>query len=79
MAMLLIGGIVGGTGRIALTVAAIVLLLLAVAYVGLQVWYLNRARRARALGPPAATRARAGLADPRHHREAQGCRIIAAP
>jgi hypothetical protein len=45
MAMLLIGGIVGGTGRIALTVAAIVLLLLAVAYVGLQVWYLNRAQK----------------------------------
>jgi predicted lipid-binding transport protein (Tim44 family) len=45
MAMLLVGGIVGGTGRIALTAAAIVFLLLSVAYIGLQVWYLNRAQK----------------------------------
>ena len=45
MAMLLTGGIVGGTGRILLDVLAIVLLVLAVAYVGLQVWYLTRAQR----------------------------------
>lgn len=45
MAMLLLGGIVGGTGRVALTAAAIVLLLLAVAYIGLQVWYLNRIQK----------------------------------
>jgi len=44
MAMLLLGGIVKGTGQIVLTVLAIVLLVLAVAYVGLQVWYLNRAQ-----------------------------------
>jgi membrane protein YdbS with pleckstrin-like domain len=45
MAMLLLGGIVGGTGRVALTAAAIVLLLLAVAYIGLQVWDLNRIQK----------------------------------
>jgi len=50
MGLLLAGGIVGGTGRIVLTVLAIVLLVLAVAYVGLQVWYLSRAQR----GPRAA-------------------------
>ena len=45
MAMLLIGGIVGGTGRVALTAGAIVLLVLSVAYIGFQVWYLNRAQK----------------------------------
>ncbi|MGD0448081.1 MAG: hypothetical protein ABSB36_05620 [Candidatus Dormibacteria bacterium] len=45
MALLLIGGIVGGTGRVALTAAAILLLLLSVAYIGLQVWYLNRVQK----------------------------------
>lgn len=44
MALLLIGGVVKGTGQAVLTVLAIVLLVLAVAYVGLQVWYLNRAQ-----------------------------------
>ena len=49
MAMILLGGIVGGTGRVVLTVFGIVLLLLAVAYIGLQVWWLNRVQqRARA-------------------------------
>jgi predicted Kef-type K+ transport protein len=45
MGMLAAGGIVGGTGRVVLTVLAIVLLVLAVAYVTLQIWYLNRAQR----------------------------------
>jgi hypothetical protein len=45
MALLLIGGIVHGTGQVALTAVAIVLLLLAVAYVVLQVWYLNRIQK----------------------------------
>lgn len=45
MALLLIGGIVHGTGQVVLTAAAIVLLLLSVAYVILQVWYLNRIQR----------------------------------
>ncbi len=45
MVMLLLGGIVGGTGRVVLTAASIVFLLLAVAYIGLQIWYLNRLSR----------------------------------
>ena len=45
MAMLAAGGIVGGIGRVVLTILALLLLVLAVAYVGLQVWYLNRAQR----------------------------------
>ena len=55
MAMLLLGGIVGGTGRVALIVAAIALLLLSVAYIGLQVWYLNRIQKGS--GPRTADRA----------------------
>ncbi|MGA2282101.1 MAG: hypothetical protein ABSH07_00230 [Candidatus Dormibacteria bacterium] len=54
MAMILLGGIVGGTGRVVLTVFGIVLLLLAVAYIGLQVWWLNRVQQ----------RARASQSDP---------------
>ncbi|MGP8160812.1 MAG: hypothetical protein ACLQGJ_06265 [Candidatus Dormibacteria bacterium] len=42
MAMILLGGIVGGTGQVVLAVFGIVLLLLAVVYIGLQVWWLNR-------------------------------------
>ena len=45
MAMLLVGGVVGGTGRVALTAVAIVLLVLSVAYIGFQVLYLNRAQK----------------------------------
>jgi hypothetical protein len=45
MALLLIGGIVGGFGRIALTAAAIGLLILSVAYIGFQVWHLNRLQK----------------------------------
>jgi predicted lipid-binding transport protein (Tim44 family) len=45
MVMLLIGGVVGGTGRVALTAAAVVLLVLSMAYIGLQVFYLNRAQK----------------------------------
>jgi hypothetical protein len=52
MAMLLLGGIVKGTGQAVLTVLAIVLLVLAVAYVGLQVWFLARAQKSP--GPAAA-------------------------
>jgi hypothetical protein len=42
MALVLLGGVVGGTGRVVLTIVGIVLLVAAVAYVGLQLWWLAR-------------------------------------
>ena len=45
MALLLIGGIVGGTGRVVLTTAAIGLLFFSLVYIGFQVWHLNRLQK----------------------------------
>jgi hypothetical protein len=45
LATFVAGDIVGGTGRVVLTVLGIVLLLAAVAYVGLQLWWLNRVQQ----------------------------------